>query len=81
MNKNVFAIPHEGVEALESGAYGNHVAQDFGFVYIEIDKVVYSRDYNEQMGLIRMQTGVDFMIKRKWFDKYIEFKMDNNDNS
>jgi hypothetical protein len=80
MVKNgIFIIPHDGVEAIETMVNGisTHVTQDFGNVYIELKNDVYFRDYNELLGLIRMSTGVDVIVKRKWFDEFVNLKLND----
>lgn len=70
----IFEIPHDGVISIETYSAGthNHAPQNCGFVYIDLSRIVYARDYSDIVGLVRVDTGVDFLIKKEWFVKLIE---------
>ena len=71
----IFKVPHEGVISIEacSGGQQTHVPQNYGYVNIDVERIIYYRDYSELLGLIRVSTGVDIILNREWYDKITKY--------
>ena len=78
MMNSIYKFPHDAVQTIEqmNNSIGKVVEQTTGFVYIDVNKISYFRDYNDDCGLIHFIDGVDMMINKEWFNKFVKDRVE-----
>ena len=80
MAKNhIFEATHEGVMSIGfTCAPANKISaeQNSGSLYIELNKVVYFRDVNENSGLVHLIGGIDIILDKPTYAEFVKTKLE-----
>ena len=71
MMNGLFKVPHSGVILISSDD-SSYAEQKMGHLYIDLSKVIYFRNVNEQSGLIHLVDMIDIELTKEWYDSFVD---------